>query len=146
ALVSSMSPNCASSKAASPTGQPFVLLHLTVRLLTRGTSESAEVDLYAVAPDTIDPGTRKLIPIEIWVQLPRGCYGRVAPHSGLALCAGVHIQAGVVDYDYRGEVRVLLFHLGKEPMINVTLHLLNDSSHWCGQVMPQIQSSNMTAL
>uniref|UniRef100_A0A8C4WSG3 dUTP diphosphatase n=1 Tax=Gopherus evgoodei TaxID=1825980 RepID=A0A8C4WSG3_9SAUR len=85
----------------------FVLLHPTVRLLTRGTPESAEVDLYAVAPDTIDPGTQKLIPIEIWVQLPRWCYGRVAPHSGLALCAGVHVQAGAVDHDYRGEEGVL---------------------------------------
>jgi dUTP pyrophosphatase len=37
---------------------------------------------------------------------------RVAPRSGLAVKHGIATGAGVVDEDYRGEVRVLLFNHG----------------------------------
>lgn len=47
------------------------------------------------------------------IQLSRGTYGRVAPRSGLAVTHGIQVGAGVVDSDYRGEVKVLLFNHGK---------------------------------
>ncbi|OAA68105.1 DeoxyUTP pyrophosphatase [Niveomyces insectorum RCEF 264] len=39
-----------------------------------------------------------------------GTYGRVAPRSGLAAKHGINTGAGVIDADYRGPVRVLLFN------------------------------------
>ena len=48
------------------------------------------------------------------MAIPPGFYGRLAPRSGLAVKKGIHVGAGVIDPDYRGEVRVLLFNLGKE--------------------------------
>ena len=36
--------------------------------------------------------------------------GRVAPRSGLAVKHSIHTGAGVIDADYRGEVRVVLFN------------------------------------
>ena len=41
------------------------------------------------------------------LAIPRGAYGRIAPHSGLAL-KGIDVAAGVINSDYRGEVKVLL--------------------------------------
>jgi dUTP pyrophosphatase len=38
--------------------------------------------------------------------------GRVAPRSGLAAKHSIDTGAGVIDADYRGEVKVILFNLG----------------------------------
>ena len=36
--------------------------------------------------------------------------GRIAPRSGLAAKHSIATGAGVIDYDYRGEVKVILFN------------------------------------
>jgi len=46
------------------------------------------------------------------MAIPVGCYGRIAPRSGLAFKSSIDVGAGVIDPDYRGEVKVLLFNLG----------------------------------
>merc|ERR1712172_87216 len=43
-----------------------------------------------------------------------GTYARIAPRSGLAAKRMLHVGAGVVDADYRGEVGVVLFNHGPE--------------------------------
>ncbi len=42
--------------------------------------------------------------------MPAGHYGRIAPRSGLAVKHGLDCLAGVVDCDFRGEVRVVLMN------------------------------------
>ena len=44
------------------------------------------------------------------MQIPIGNYGRIAPRSGLAAKNFIDVGAGVIDSDYRGEVKVLLFN------------------------------------
>lgn len=44
------------------------------------------------------------------IAVPPGTYGRVAPRSGLASKHFLDTGAGVIDADYRGEVKVLLFN------------------------------------
>ncbi|CAL8071902.1 unnamed protein product [Calicophoron daubneyi] len=81
---------------------------------TRGSVFAAGYDLYA-AHDTIIPAKgRGLAKTDIQIALPPGCYGRVAPRSGLALKNGIDVGAGVVDQDYRGNVGVVLFNFGDE--------------------------------
>ena len=46
------------------------------------------------------------------MAIPIGNYGRIAPRSGLAAKNSIDVGAGVIDSDYRGEVKVLLFNLG----------------------------------
>ena len=48
------------------------------------------------------------------MAIPVGNYGRVAPRSGLACKNFIDVGAGVVDSDYRGEVKVLLFNFGEQ--------------------------------
>jgi len=44
------------------------------------------------------------------VSQPEGTYARIAPRSGLAWRHGIQVGAGVVDSDYTGEVKVVLFN------------------------------------
>ena len=47
--------------------------------------------------------------------IPENTYARIAPRSGLAAKHSVDIGAGVVDADYRGELKVLLINHGSAP-------------------------------
>lgn len=80
----------------------------------RATEGSAGYDLFASAELTILPGSRELVSTGISMKMPPGLYGRVAPRSGLAVKHGIQVGAGVIDADYRGEVKVLLFNQGSE--------------------------------
>lgn len=80
---------------------------------TRGSVQSAGLDLYS-SQDTWIPALGKcLVSTGISVALPDGCYGRVAPRSGLSSKHFVDVGAGVIDQDYRGEVKVLLFNFNR---------------------------------
>ena len=54
--------------------------------------------------------TRRLRSIAFIPIHPAGCYGRVAPRSGLAWKKHIDVGAGVIDSDYRGNVGVVLFN------------------------------------
>lgn len=81
---------------------------------TRGSSDAAGYDLYSSTDFTIHPGQRLLVSTGIAIEVPCGTYGRIAPRSGLAVRHGINVGAGVVDRDYRGEVKILLFNHGEE--------------------------------
>jgi dUTP pyrophosphatase len=53
------------------------------------------------------------------IEIPPGYEGQVRPRSGLALKHQITVlnTPGTVDSDYRGEVKVLLINLGKEPFV-----------------------------
>jgi dUTP pyrophosphatase len=82
---------------------------------TRGSYLAAGLDLYTPISGTVLPQQRLLVPLDISIQLPIGTYGHILPRSGLALKHGIHIGAGVVDEDYRGNVSVLIMNLGDQP-------------------------------
>lgn len=52
-----------------------------------------------------------MVDTDISIAVPAGTYGRVAPRSGLASKHSIDTGAGVIDADYRGPVKVLLFNL-----------------------------------
>jgi len=83
--------------------------------LPRYTSEGAAgADLQASEALVIAPGERAAVPTAIRVELPPGHVGLVWPRSGLAVKHGIDTLAGVIDSDYRGEVRVVLINHGAE--------------------------------
>ena len=83
----------------------------------RGSEYAAGLDLYAPTDGLVLSGQRLLVKLDIAIELPEGTFGHILPRSGLALKNGIHIGAGVIDEDYRGNVGVLLFNLGDEPYI-----------------------------
>lgn len=82
---------------------------------TYGSEYAAGLDLYSPIDAVIPPQTRSLIKLDISIELPVQTFGHILPRSGLALKNGIHVGAGVIDQDYRGNVGVLLFNLGSEP-------------------------------
>ena len=81
---------------------------------TRGSIRSAGHDLYSAYDYLVTAKGKALVKTDIQIQLPQGCYGRIAPRSGLAHGHFIDVGAGVIDPDYRGNVCVLLFNFGEE--------------------------------
>lgn len=76
---------------------------------TRGSAFAAGYDLYASKDTTVSARGKVLVSTDISIACPEGTYGRIAPRSGLASKHFIDTGAGVIDADYRGEVKVLLF-------------------------------------
>lgn len=72
--------------------------------------ESAGFDFRSAYNYKIEPHGKELIKTDLAIRIPDGCYGRIAPRSGLALKHHIDIGAGVVDRDYRGNVGVIIFN------------------------------------
>jgi len=88
-----------------------VRLQPTAILPSRGSAYAAGFDLYSVDHYVVFPGQRVVVSTGIGLQkLPTGTYGRIAPRSGLAVKHGLDTLAGVVDPDYRGEIKVVLLN------------------------------------
>src|SRR6266403_4391157 len=92
----------------------FKKLDPRAMLPTRGSPFSAGLDLYSIEAITLEPKQRQLIRTGLAVAIPEGHYGRLAPRSGLAVQKGLDVLAGVIDADYRGEIRCLLYNAGSE--------------------------------
>lgn len=81
-----------------------------------GSEYAAGIDLCAYGEHIIKPRDRLVIPTGIcieWVNsnygnedLSKNYYLRIAPRSGLSVKHSIDIGAGVIDYDYRGEIKV----------------------------------------
>ena len=87
-------------------------------LPTYGSQEAAGADLYACldAPVTIAPGETAWSPTGLALEVPKGCAGLVYARSSLGVKRGLAPanKVGVIDSDYRGEIRVVLLNHGKE--------------------------------
>ncbi len=96
-------------------------LHPDALLPTYGSAEAAGADLYACldAPVTIEPGQTAFIPTGFALEVPQGCAGLIYARSGLACKKGLAPanKVGVVDSDYRGEVKIALHNHGTQPQI-----------------------------
>ena len=96
-------------------------LHPEAILPTYGTEEAAGADLYACleAPVTIQPGQSAFIPTGLALEVPKGCAGLIYARSGMACKRGLAPanKVGVIDSDYRGEIRVVLLNHGQQEQI-----------------------------
>lgn len=77
-------------------------------------SEDAAYDLRAAQGVSLMPGDRVVIPTGVRVAIPEGMAGLVLPRSGLALKHGITVlnAPGLIDPGYRGEIGVILAHMG----------------------------------
>jgi dUTP pyrophosphatase len=67
----------------------------------------------------IKPGEVCLVPTGIRVEIPEGYELQIRPRSGLALKEGISVlnTPGTIDSDYRGEIKVILYNVGKKEVV-----------------------------
>ena len=92
-------------------------------LPTRGSKYAAGLDLYAcetvcISTSSLD-NTGTLVSTGISMVIPNGYYGRIAPRSGMSVKYGLIVNAGVIDSDYRGEIKILFNNFTK---MDVVIH------------------------
>lgn len=85
-------------------------LSTNAQVPTRASMGAAGYDLYAAYDVQVPARGRAVVQTDIVISIPEGCYGRIAPRSGLAVKNFIDTGAGVVDYDYRGNIGVVLFN------------------------------------
>lgn len=88
------------------------LLAENAKAPVRATEHAAGYDIFCNEHISLIPGARALIGTGFAMSIPHGMVALIWPRSGLAGKHGVDSLAGVVDSDYRGEVRVALINHG----------------------------------
>ena len=89
------------------------LLTETAKMPTRGTKFAAGLDLYSDELGFVHTDEQNAFSTGIAVRIPDGFVGLVEPRSGLAFSYGLDTLAGVIDSDYRGEIKVLVTSCGE---------------------------------
>ena len=98
------------------------LSHATdLSLPAYATPHSAGMDLLAAIEQDLVVHPRSIILIQtgIAIALPDGYEAQIRSRSGLAIKNGVTVinAPGTIDSDYRGEIKVGLINMGKEPFV-----------------------------
>ncbi len=68
-------------------------------------------DIATTQSGEIKSGETILLETGIKIEVPEGTYGRLASRSGLSL-KGLHVGAGTIDPDFRGELKVVIHNIG----------------------------------
>ena len=94
-------------------------LNPKAQLPTYGSPYAAGADLYACLEEPLQilPGETVLIGTGLAMEIPQGYAGLIYARSGLASKRGLAPanKVGVVDADYRGEIKVALHNHSQEP-------------------------------
>ncbi len=82
-----------------------------------GPLEDAGMDLCSVEETWLAPCVPQAVPTGLAIELPAGYEAQIRPRSGLALKHGITLPnaPGTIDPGYRGEIKVILLNLGREP-------------------------------
>ena len=131
----------------------FKRLTSTATLPTRATAGAACFDLYADEQQWLDDmRTRRTVGTGIAIELPPGHVGLICSRSGLAAKEGIFVvnAPGVIDEDYRGELKISLGRLPFTPQWPSETIFLIDSGMRIAQLMilplPQLTVEEVTDL
>ena len=96
-----------------------ILTDNTENIPSYQTPGSAACDLKSTGNYVIPPGSRVVIDTGIKLEIPKGFAAQVCPRSGLAAKNGITVlnSPGIIDNDYRGEIKVILHNSGMEEFI-----------------------------
>lgn len=98
----------------------FKKLSSSAKLPEYGSEFAAGMDLFSSNEESIiiEPSKRKMIPTGLSMSYDNmNYYMRIAPRSGLTVKNSIDVGAGVIDFDYRGEIKVVLMNNGTEDFI-----------------------------
>ena len=86
----------------------------------RANQTDAGMDISSCESVIITPGKKHAVSTGIALLFPNDCYARIAPRSGLAYKYAIDVLAGVVDYGYTDEIKVILInHDTQDFVVNI---------------------------
>lgn len=85
-------------------------------LPTRAYADDAGLDLYNLEEFTLPAGEGTVARTGIALALPSGHVGIITDRSSMAK-RGLKTAGGIIDAGYRGEIRILLWNLSREPQV-----------------------------
>jgi len=107
------------------------------------TAGSSGMDIRASLnePMAITPLERVLVPTGLFIELPRGYEAQIRPRSGLAIHHGITClnTPGTIDADYRGEIKIILINLSREP------HVIQPGDRIAQMVIQKIETAVLVA-
>jgi dUTP pyrophosphatase len=107
-------------RAGIETVRVKIALKEGARMPSRATEGAAGYDVCAFLPlDTelvLAPGDRFAVPTGLYFEIEPQTFLSLRPRSGLALKHGITLlnAPATIDWDYRGELKVILANLGKD--------------------------------
>jgi dUTP pyrophosphatase len=95
----------------------FAKKHIDATVPRRNNAYDAGMDISSREDVVIGPGEKYAVATGVALLFPNDCYARIAPRSGLAFKHTIDVLAGVVDYGYTDEIRVILVNHGKTDFV-----------------------------
>ncbi len=89
-------------------------LHPDAKIPSHNNEHAAGFDIYSVEDVILYPNETKAVSTGIAVEIPEGKVLLLWDSSGMGF-KGIHRFSGVLDSDYRGEIKVVLHNHTKEP-------------------------------
>lgn len=87
------------------------------KLPTKAHPNDAGFDCYSNDMVIIQPGDCKTVPLGFAVKIPDGYFGQLSGRSGLAFKYGLLVHLGIIDSNYTGEVKALVYNTHHLPYI-----------------------------
>lgn len=88
----------------------FKKLNDDCKIPYKASAGSVAFDLHSSCDGKIEPRGRLVVSTGLAIGFPKGYGGIIKPRSGLSVKHGIDTGAGVIDNDYTGEVKVVLFN------------------------------------
>ena len=86
----------------------FKITNKSAKLPKQASEGSVGYDLYAINPTIIPPKTQLLISTGLGCEFPTGYYGQLASQSGFTSKFQIYTLPGVINNDYRVEIKILI--------------------------------------
>jgi len=96
---------------------PIKRLHPEATLPKYAHATDAGMDLYALETVILNSQERKLIATGISMAIPSGFVGLIWDKSGIAANHGLKSMGGVIDSEYRGEIKIVMHNLSDKQVV-----------------------------
>jgi len=116
-IKSIMKPTYSTSTQENMQNKPEPTIKITrlsnkAKLPTKRHHLSVGYDLYSAYEYIIPAFGKNIIHTDLQISVPYGTYGRIAPQSSLSWYKHLDIGAGVIDYNFEGNVMIIMFNHG----------------------------------
>lgn len=84
----------------------------------QGSEEAAGYDVFVSKETLINPKETVLVPLGFAMAIPKGYHAKLVLRSSTGLKTNLRLgnQVGIIDSDYRGEVKLIMTNIGNHPV------------------------------